>query len=213
MRKKSNSEMKRLIAYIFGHNKREMPLVIVCLFFAAVASSASGVFLFLIIENVITPAISDGFSSVSSVLNALIAAMVVVYGVGVSASWIYARIMAKVGQRTLNRLRKDMFARMETLPISYFDRNKHGDIMSHYTNDIDAIRQFISQSMVQIINTAFTLFILTIAMLCISVRGIFLRGGNALGHQKDRRKIGGKFRRTAAEYGETRRFYRRDHER
>ena len=118
MRKKSNSEMKRLIAYIFGHNKREMPLVIVCLFFAAVASSASGVFLFLIIENVITPAISDGFSSVSSVLNALIAAMVVVYGVGVSASWIYARIMAKVGQRTLNRLRKDMFARMETLPIS-----------------------------------------------------------------------------------------------
>ena len=169
MRKKSNSEMKRLIAYIFGHNKREMPLVIVCLFFAAVASSASGVFLFLIIENVITPAISGGFSSVSSVLNALIAAMVVVYGVGVSASWIYARIMAKVGQRTLNRLRKDMFARMETLPISYFDRNKHGDIMSHYTNDIDAIRQFISQSMVQIINTAFTLFILTIAMLCISV--------------------------------------------
>lgn len=169
MRKKSNSEMKRLIAYIFGHNKREMPLVIVCLFFAAVASSASGVFIFLIIENVITPAISGGFSSVSSVLNALIAAMVVVYGVGVSASWIYARIMAKVGQRTLNRLRKDMFARMETLPISYFDRNKHGDIMSHYTNDIDAIRQFISQSMVQIINTAFTLFILTIAMLCISV--------------------------------------------
>lgn len=169
MNKSSKSDMKRLISYIFGHNKGKMTLVIVCLFFAAVASSASGVFVFLIIEKVIVPALANGFSSVSSVLTQLLAAMLVVYGAGVTASLIYSRIMAEVGQKTLNCLRKDMFAKMETLPVSYFDRRRHGDIMSHFTNDIDAIRQFISQSMVQIINTAFTLVMLTVAMLLISV--------------------------------------------
>lgn len=146
-----------------------MAVVIICLFISAVASAASGVFLFILVNNVITPALSDGFSSVVPEFIALIVAMAVVYGLGVVCSWIYSRIMASVGQRTLNALRKDMFANMEKLPISYFDKNKHGDIMSYYTNDIDAIRQFISQSMVQIISTVFTLVILTVFMLYFSV--------------------------------------------
>lgn len=163
------SNMKRLIKYIFSRNKTKMAVVIICLFVSAVASAASGVFLFYLVNNIITPAISDGFSSVVSSFIALIVAMAVVYGLGVICSWIYSRIMASVGQRTLNALRKDMFAKMEKLPISYFDKNKHGDIMSYYTNDIDAIRQFISQSMVQIISTVFTLVILTVFMLYFSV--------------------------------------------
>lgn len=164
-----NSSMKRLIKYIFKHNKGKMAVVIVCLFFSAIASSASGVFLFLLINGVITPALSDGFASVSGTFAAIMAAMALVYGLGTLASFTYSRIMASVGQRTLNHLRKDMFAKMEKLPISYFDTHKHGDIMSYYTNDIDSIRQFISQSMVQIVNTVFTLVILTVAMLFISV--------------------------------------------
>lgn len=163
------SSMKRLIGYIFKHNKLKMTIVIICLFFSAIASAASGVFLYFLINNVITPAIEYGFSSVTKTFTAIIVAMAIVYGMGTLAALIYSRIMASVGQQTLNRLRKDMFAKMEVLPISYFDTNSHGDIMSYYTNDIDAIRQFISQSMIQIINTCFTLVILTIAMLLISV--------------------------------------------
>lgn len=163
------STMKRLVKYIFEHNKLKMTVVIICLFLSAIASSASGIFLYFLVDGVITPALSEGFASVLSTFIALIVAMAVVYGLGTLAALTYSRIMASVGQQTLNRLRKDMFAKMETLPISYFDTHKHGDIMSYYTNDIDAIRQFISQSMVQIINTVFTLVILTVAMLLISV--------------------------------------------
>ena len=167
--KKKQSTMIRLIKYIFAHNKVGMTVVIICLFFSAVASSASGVFLYFLIDNIITPAVANGFSSVAGSLIALIIAMACVYGLGILCSLIYSFIMAKLGQSTLNALRKDMFAKMETLPVRYFDQNKHGDIMSYYTNDIDAIRQFLSQSMVQILNTAFTLIILTIAMLYFSV--------------------------------------------
>ncbi|MDD4291734.1 MAG: ABC transporter ATP-binding protein [Clostridia bacterium] len=163
------SSMKRLIKYIFSHNKVAMTAVITSIFVSAVASSASGIFLFLLINNVITPALSSGFSSVVGTFVSIIVSMAVVYGLGVLSSFIYSFVIAKLGQSTLNSLRKDMFAKMEMLPVSYFDSNKHGDIMSYYTNDIDAIRQFISQSMIQIINTVFTLVILTVAMLIISI--------------------------------------------
>lgn len=166
---KKPSSMKRLIKYIFSHNKAAMTIVTICLFVSAIASSASGVFLFFLIDNVITPAISNGFASVAGTFVALIALMAVVYGLGILATTCYSFIVAKMGQTTLNHLRKDMFAKMEQLPVKYFDSHKHGDIMSYYTNDIDAIRQFISQSMIQIMNTVFTLVILTVAMLYFSV--------------------------------------------
>ena len=166
---KKTSSMKRLIKYIFSHNKAAMTIVTICLFVSAIASSASGVFLFFLINNVITPALSNGFASVAGTFVALIASMAVVYGLGILATTCYSFIMAKMGQTTLNRLRKDMYAKMEQLPVKYFDSHKHGDIMSYYTNDIDAIRQFISQSMIQIMNTVFTLVILTVAMLYFSV--------------------------------------------
>ncbi len=176
MQKQSNKKpsdnmknMKRLVGYIFSHNKFKMTIVIISVFFAAIASSASGIFIYYLIYNVITPALSDGFSSVVGTFTALIIAMVVVYSLGVIASLVYSFIMAHLGQETLNKLRKDMFTNMEELPIKYFDQTKHGDIMSYYTNDIDAIRQFISQSMVQIINTFFTLIVLTFFMLYYSI--------------------------------------------
>ena len=166
---KKPSSMKRLIKYIFSHNKSAMTIVTICLFVSAIASSASGVFLFFLIDNVITTAISNGFASVAGTFVALIVSMAVVYGLGILATTCYSFIVAKMGQTTLNHLRKDMFAKMEQLPVKYFDSHKHGDIMSYYTNDIDAIRQFISQSMIQIMNTVFTLVILTVAMLYFSV--------------------------------------------
>ena len=102
--------MKRLIKYIFLHNKAAMTIVTICLFVSAIASSASGVFLFFLIDNVITPAVSNGFASVAGTFVALIVSMAVVYGLGILATTCYSFIMAKMGQTTLNRLRKDMFA-------------------------------------------------------------------------------------------------------
>ncbi len=166
---KKPSSMKRLIKYIFSHNKAAMIIVTICLFVSAIASSASGVFMFVLINDVVTPALSEGFASVAGTFIALVVSMVVVYGLGILATTCYSFIVAKMGQTTLNRLRKDMFAKMERLPVKYFDTHKHGDIMSYYTNDIDAIRQFISQSMIQIMNTVFTLVILTVAMLYFSL--------------------------------------------
>jgi ATP-binding cassette subfamily B multidrug efflux pump len=169
MKNNNSKSMKRLIGYLFKHNKLSMTLVIISIFFSAIASSASGIFIYYLLNNVVAPAIQNGFASVAATLTGLIIAMAVVYGLGVLASWAYSFIIAKVGQRTLNLLRKEMFSKMEELPISYFDKNKHGDIMSYYTNDIDSIRQFFSQSLVQIINTIFTLIILTVFMLYYSV--------------------------------------------
>lgn len=166
---KKISSMKRLIKYIFSHNKAEMTIITICLLMSAIASSASGVFLFFIIDNVITPAVSNGFASVVGTFSAIIVSMIIVYVLGIFATTCYSFIVAKMGQTTLNYLRKDMFAKMEQLPVKYFDSHKHGDVMSYYTNDIDAIRQFISQSMIQIMNTIFTLIILTIAMLYFSL--------------------------------------------
>ncbi len=163
------SSMKRLIKYIFSHNKAAMIVITICLLISAMASSASGIFLFFLIDNVITPAVSDGFASVAGTFVALVVSMAVVYGLGILATTCYSFVIAEMGQTTLNRLRKDMFAKMEQLPVKYFDSHKHGDIMSYYTNDIDAIRQFISQSMVQIMNTVFTLVVLTVAMLYFSI--------------------------------------------
>ena len=164
-----NASMKRLIKYIFSHNKGKMAVVIVCLFFSAIASSASGVFLFVLIDGVITPALSDGFASVSGTFAAIMAAMALVYGLGTLAAFTYSRTMASVGQRTLNRLRKDMFAKMEKLPISYFDTHKHGDIMSYYTNDIDALRQMISQSFPQLLMSGVVVLTVFFIMLYYSI--------------------------------------------
>ncbi len=166
---KNNSGMKRLVRYIWEHNRVKLTIVGVCLLITALASSASGLFLYMLTARVITHALSDGFDSVLPQFAGILTAMICVYAAGVAAAAAYSFIMARMGQRTLNSLRKDMFARMEKLPVRYFDRNKHGDIMSYYTNDIDAIRQFISQSMVQIVNTLFTLIILTCYMLYYSI--------------------------------------------
>lgn len=163
------SSAKRLIAYVFKENKLSMAIVILCVLLSAVATSLSGIFLFVLIDYVITPAITSGFDSVSSLFTGLIIAMALIYLLGALSTLVYSQIMARVGQKTLNKLRKEMFSSMEKLPIRYFDTHKNGDIMSNYTNDIDAIRQFISQSMVQIINTAFTLIVLTVFMLLISL--------------------------------------------
>lgn len=95
--------------------------------------------------------------------------MAVFYAVGVVATYLYNRIMVNVTQGTLRNLRNELFEHMETLPIKYFDTHAHGDIMSVYTNDIDTLRQMISQSIPQIINSGITIISVFISMLILNI--------------------------------------------
>ena len=106
--------------------------------------------------------------TVTPLLNAM-ARVAIFYGIGVAASFAQSEIMVFVTQGTLKDLRIEMFKHMESLPIKYFDTHAHGDIMSMYTNDIDTLRQMVSQSMPQIINSVITIVSVFIAMLTLSV--------------------------------------------
>lgn len=169
MSKESLRVLPKLLKYLFKYYKFQMCIVFVCIVFSAIAGAFNTVFLKKIIDDVITPGIILGYDAVKKSLMDVMIAMICVYGVGVLCGLLYTQIMARVGQGFLNHLRKDMFAKMETLPIKYFDRNPHGDIMSRYTNDVDAIRQFITQTLLQVVNTGVTILYIIFMMLYFSV--------------------------------------------
>ena len=167
--KESLKMIPKLLKYLFHYYKFSMAIVIFCIVITAVAGASNGLFLERIIDDVITPGLKNGFDSVKDTLIFWMIVMISVYSVGVLAGLVYTQIMAYVGQGFLNHLRKDMFSKMESLPIKYFDRNAHGDIMSRYTNDVDAIRQFITQTLLQVINTAITIVYLMFMMIFFSI--------------------------------------------
>jgi len=161
--------LPKLIKYLFSYYKLPLIIVFICLIFAAIAGSFNSFFLKTIIDTVITPGLKLGFEAVKGELKNICILMIIVFGTGVISSLIYNQIMVRVTQGFLNRVRKDMFKKMESLPIKYFDRNQHGDIMSRYTNDVDALRQFVSQSLLNFISTAVTVCYLVFMMLFFSV--------------------------------------------
>lgn len=154
----------RLIGYIFKHYAPQLIVTIICIIIAALASVIATIFLQRIIDEVITPAMGVGMDSVWNKFIGIIITMGVIYILGVIASFTYTRLMANVTQGTLMHLRNDMFERMQTLPIKYFDTNAHGDIMSTYTNDTDAIRQLIGQSLPQLFQSSLTIIGIIIMM-------------------------------------------------
>ncbi|WP_027431593.1 ABC transporter ATP-binding protein [Lachnospira multipara] len=154
----------RLIGYIFKHYAPQLIVTIICIIIAALASVIATIFLQRIIDEVITPAMGLGMDSVWNKFIGIIITMGVIYILGVIASFTYTRLMANVTQGTLMHLRNDMFERMQTLPIKYFDTNAHGDIMSTYTNDTDAIRQLIGQSLPQLFQSSLTIIGIVIMM-------------------------------------------------
>ncbi len=162
--------LKRVIKLLFTNYKSLLFLIAVTLVVSAVAGSIAGVFLNKIytqFDNVNRHLISsnDAMNEVVKV----VFAMVGVYAVG----WVSTTVMGQVGavltQKFLRDMRNDMFDKMQRLPIKYFDRNTHGDIMSTYTNDIDALRQLVSQSVPQLCSTVITLVTLTVQMLYFSI--------------------------------------------
>ncbi|MDE6188923.1 MAG: ABC transporter ATP-binding protein/permease [Clostridia bacterium] len=160
----------RLLKYMFKYYKIQLAVVIVCIMLNSVAAISSSIFLQRIIADVIEPAVGGlGWDGVKNSLYKIIAVMAGVYAVGLICSFVYTRLMAVVTQGFLYHLRRDMFERMQSLPIKYFDTHTHGDIMSCYTNDVDAIRQLISQSLPQAFAAAVAMIVLLVTMLSFSI--------------------------------------------
>ena len=160
--------LKRLLSYLKAY-KGTLILVTVCILLSALAGAASSMFLQSLIDDYITPLLaSAGAPDYSGLIKAL-AVMAVIYLVGALSTYLYNRQMVTAAQGTLKTIRDEMFEKMQKLPIRYFDSHTHGDIMSLYTNDTDALRQMIAQSMAQLISSAFTITAVFVCMLNISI--------------------------------------------
>lgn len=140
----------------------------ICIFITVLASVQGTWFMQTLIDGYILPLIGQADPDFSGLLHAIMR-VAIFYLIGALASYIYTRIMVNVSQGTLKSLRDDMFTHMEELPIRYFDTHYHGDIMSTYTNDIDTLRQMISQSMPQFLNSIITIVSVFVSMLLLNV--------------------------------------------
>ncbi|MGM9969353.1 MAG: ABC transporter ATP-binding protein [Anaeroplasma sp.] len=170
--KESLKVIPTLLKYLFKYYAPQMIIVIICVIITAIVSSISSIFLSSIIDDVLTPIVIDKietFESMLPTINKILIQMIITYSIGFIAVIIYTQVMAVVGQGFLNHLRKDMFNKMEELPIKYFDRTPHGDIMSRYTNDVDAVRQFITQTLIQVISTTVAVITIIVLMLYYSI--------------------------------------------
>ncbi|MCR5743507.1 MAG: ABC transporter ATP-binding protein/permease [Lachnospiraceae bacterium] len=159
---------KRIMKYVLKNYLVHCIIVLVCIFVAVLASVQGTMFTKDLIDVYIKPMIGQANPDYAPLLAAM-SRVAIFYSIGIVATYVNARIMVNVTQGTLRDLRNDMFTHMETLPIRYFDTHSHGDIMSIYTNDIDTLRQMISQSIPQFINSAVTIVSVFISMLVLSV--------------------------------------------
>ena len=159
---------KRILAYVMKQYKFQVILVLCCILLSVFAQVQGTLFMQTLIDSYILPLLAEKSNDFSGLLHAIIR-VACFYGVGILAVFIQNRTMAKIAQGTLKRLRDDLFVHMQTLPIKYFDSHAHGDIMSVYTNDIDTLRQLISQSLPQLVNTTITVVSVFLSMLYLSV--------------------------------------------
>ena len=159
--------LKRLLSYVLKNYKKQFIFVFVCIIISSIASVAGSLFLQTLIDDYITPLLKDK-NPVFTELLQILTVMGTIYVVGILASYLYSRLMAVVSQGVLRDIRNEMFTKMERLPIRYFDTNTHGDIMSHYTNDTDTLRQMLSQSLPQVITSVFSIIAIFCSMVYLS---------------------------------------------
>lgn len=159
--------INRVIRYMLHYYKYPFLLVILCILITAVATVIGATFPQTLVDDYITPMLRNGTDDFSGLASDLIQ-LACVMGVGVITAFSYNRIMVNVSQGTMRHLRDDLFCRMESLPIRYFDTHAHGDIMSVYTNDVDTLRQLLSQSIPQIINSVITMAATLITMIILN---------------------------------------------
>lgn len=167
---RGNTAMKlisRVIRYMLHYYKYLFLLVIVCILINAVTTVVGATFPQTLVDDYITPMLASGSRDFSG-LAADLVRLACIMAVGVVAAFAYNRIMVNVSQGTMLHLRDDLFRRMESLPIKYFDTHAHGDIMSVYTNDVDTLRQLLSQSIPQIINSVITMAATLVTMIVLN---------------------------------------------
>lgn len=148
--------LKRIMAEVFRHYLPHCILVLICIVVSALANVQASLFLQTLIDDYIIPMTQQQDPSFAPLAGALMR-VGCIYVVGILAAWLNARIMVNVTQGTLRNLRIQLFTHMESLPIRYFDTHPHGDIMSVYTNDVDTLRQMLSQSIPQLVSSAITI--------------------------------------------------------
>ena len=165
--KSSMPLLGRVVKYMLAHYKWVFALVIVCILINAVTSVIGATFPQTLVDDYIEPMLNTGADLFPELLNDIIR-LICIMGAGVLAAYCYSRLMVNVSQGTMLLLRNDLFSKMESLPIKYFDTHAHGDIMSVYTNDIDTLRQLISQVIPQTINSAITMVATFVTMLVLN---------------------------------------------
>ncbi len=166
--KNTKATLKRIFSYMYGF-KVHLIVIVLAIIFSSGAGVAGNYLLSPIIDNYITPYIGHKNPKLSGFIS-LLCVMAGIYLLGAVCTFLYQRLMLKVSTTTLYRIRTDLFNKMESLPIRYFDKHTHGDLMSLYTNDTDALREMLSTSVVQFINSAITVTGVFTAMLIYSWR-------------------------------------------
>lgn len=159
--------LNRVLRYMLHYYKVPFALVIVCIVITAIATVAGSTFPQTLVDDYVTPMLENGSRDFSGLARDLIR-LACIMGIGVVAAFSYNRIMVNVSQGTMRRLRNELFSKMESLPIKYFDTHAHGDIMSVYTNDVDTLRQLLSQSIPQIINSVITMAATLVTMIVLN---------------------------------------------
>ena len=160
--------LKRILGYMLKSYKLAFGLVVVCIVGTALATLRGTLFMQSLIDDYIIPLTKAQVPDYSA-LAAAIASVAITYGIGILCAYIHQRLMVNISQGTMRNIRLEIFSHMESLPIRYFDTRAHGDIMSVYTNDVDTLRQVISQSIPQLINSIVTLVITFAAMFLLDV--------------------------------------------
>ena len=163
MSKLNKYVVKRLMSYI-GHYKLRFAAVLICIVVNALAMVSCSLYLQTLIDSYITPLLQAATPDFAPLFRSILI-MGCIYAVGILACLFYNRTMVSIAQGTLKRIRDEMFEHMQTLPIRYFDTHTHGDIMSHYTNDTDTLRQMLAQSIPQMFSSLITIISVFFAML------------------------------------------------
>lgn len=158
----------RLMGFIFKKYLPACIIVVICIFVSVLANVQGTMFTKNLIDDYIVPLLKTGSPDYGPLLAAM-GRVAVFYGIGVISTFAYSKIMIYVSQGTIKNLRVELFSHMQDLPIRYFDSHAHGDIMSIYTNDIDTLRQLISQSLPQILNSAITVVSVFVSMVILNI--------------------------------------------
>ncbi|MBE6550194.1 MAG: ABC transporter ATP-binding protein [Ruminococcaceae bacterium] len=165
---KRKGMLKRILKLLFGYYKPLLIVVIICILLTSIASTVASLFMNRFLEY-INQGLKEGLGAVSRGITLSVLTMICIYIVGLVANFTYTRLMAIVTQGFLNKVRGDMFSKMQKFPLRYFDTHPHGDIMSHYTNDIDTLRELVSNTLPHFLNSALIIIFLVINMAILSI--------------------------------------------